>query len=391
MLKLLGLAILAVFCFSRLTAAEDTRPLPPGFEGLEPVLQHVPLEAVPAAIPALSSPSARDRAGPFAEVIAKASGFFERTLGWRSDFRLVVLDAEDWGKVTTVPYPAPHVWNRERLVVMPDSLARYPGFDVWKFNDLRLNEILTVHEIGHALVHAHAIPWSDMDHTVNELLANVMMAGFLYDAMPEMARLLDGAPEGFDPPGTASLADFDYFYVGVGLERYAWFQFELARAAGFMVREKLLGELMPLLVGRLKPAKGDLPPVLLERLEAVVPGVTASFSAFSASQLPETSGGPCEHTTAIPAFTGWSSLSIENRSSKDLIFRNLRDEKELTDFQIEIGLTPENNPGEFVYAPTIIPPGTKWIEKDVAGLDLVIEGRDCVRIPSAPGRFVARD
>ncbi len=241
----------------------------------------------------LASPSATARGQPFAAAIAEASRFFDRTLGWRSDFRLVVLNRDDWAKIASVPYPAPHVWNRERLVVMPDTLAAFPGFEVWGFDDMRLNEALAVHEIGHALVHAHGIRWDLIDSAMNELLANVMMAAFIRAEMPDMMRLLDGAPAGFDPPGTRSLADFDHFYVGVGLARYAWFQFELARAAGVLTQAQPLAVLMPRLIGTLDEAHHELPELQVKRLEAVVPGVGRALSAFGfESSLPETALGP---------------------------------------------------------------------------------------------------
>ena len=317
--------------------------------------------------------------------------FFDRKLGWKSDFRLVILNREDWAKVAEVPYPAPHVWTRERMVVMPDSLAAYPGFSSWGFDDRKLNEALTVHEIGHALVHSHGIGWTMMDHSVDELLANVMMASYLLEAMPDMARLLDGAPDGFDPPGSASLSDLDYFYAELGLERYAWFQFELARAAGVMARAKDISVLMPELVTALAGAGDDLPEHLAQRLEGVVPGVAGTFKSFSPeSALPEVPLGTCAFEYAPERFTGWSFIAIENRSAVPLLYRVKREEKDMTDFFTEAGQTAETHPENFHFEPSVVLPGKKVRIRNAAGLDVTIEGKGCVRIPDAPGRYVVR-
>ena len=99
---------------------------------------------------------------------------------------------------------------------------------------MKLNADLTSHEIGHVIAWQTGI-WSN-SHWVNELVADIFLAGYLRAREPDDRGLLDGVPAGFDDAGkVTSLAELDLRYAGIGLENYAWFQFRLAALADFLV------------------------------------------------------------------------------------------------------------------------------------------------------------
>ena len=158
-----------------------------------------------------------------------------------------------------------------------------------------------------------------------------------------------------------------------------------------MVKAKDISILMPELLKALADAGDDLPEELAKRLEPVVPGVSAALKAFSPeSELPAVNLGTCENELALAEFNGWSFVAIENRSQEPVLYRVKREEKEMTDFFIEAGQTPETHPENFSFPPSIVPPGKKVMIKNAAGLDVTIEGKGCARIPPKPGRYVAR-
>lgn len=364
---------------------------PPGFELFAHELSGVALVPVEAPIPVLSSASAVAKARPYAAVIAEALDFFRRELGWEMKLSLVILDRADWAKVTEVPFPAPHVVTLSKVVVMPDSLAAYPGFERWGLPDELLNQGLTVHEIGHALVQTHALKWPKMTHTVDELLANVMMAGFIAAERPEFSFLLLGAPAGFSAPGSQALSDLDYFYGGLGLETYAWHPFELARGAGVMARAKPIGTLMPELIAALGIPKDDLPETVIAELERVVPGVKQAFGAFAPeSMLPLASSGICAATLGVAGPGTRNLLAVENRSARVLRARNVVDEEAFLKSLREEGKSPENSPDLFQLEPALINPGEVWRTAAAAGQDIILDD-SCVRMADGPLRFVVRE
>lgn len=103
---------------------------------------------------------------------------------------------------------------------MPDRIDSFPGFDKWDLDPIALNAALTLHEIGHNVAFQLGIvsgnPW------VNELIANVFLAGYARAEEESFAVLLNGVPPRFAEAGVLTyLHELDVLYAAVGLENYA--------------------------------------------------------------------------------------------------------------------------------------------------------------------------
>ena len=366
---------------------------PPGFEGLEDEVGKISAVPVTAGLPVLANPSAVDRAMIFAGVISKAEAHFARELGWKLPFRMLVLGRADWEKITPVPYPAPHVWNGKRLILMPESLRDYPGFETWGFDDVQLNAILTVHEVGHALADENGLKWDNVNRSLHELLANIMMASFIHAEHPGMARLLDGVPAGFGPSRAFTMEDFNAEYISLGLRDYAWFQFEVAKAAGIMSRAKPLQALMAEISTELGQSRGMLGDREISNLDRIAPGTADALAnlkgsrRWAAAQI-----GPC--TGRIPPL--WSDrtigIAIENHTEQAIRVRDPLYERELDQMDAEFfHMWDEQGP----YKPkpreaNVIPAGHGWGATIPPGSEIAVEGQGCITSPDAPRVLVIR-
>ncbi len=367
--------------------------IPPSFSDIHYVVAKVPdLEAVQSEMPVMSSPSAKDRAVTYGRIIASAARYFERELGWTLPVRMLVLDKDDWDRISDIPYPAPHIRITERLILMPDSLVAFPGFETWDFDDVSLNAVLTVHELGHGLAHENGLDVSGTDRSITEIIANMMMAGFIYDEMPEMRRLLAGVPAGFAATENYQLSDFDYFYVTLGLRNYAYFQFIFAKTAGHMVRNKRLAELMPAMMREFESGANFLPSTNIARLGSIVPDTAAILQPVAGeSRVAEAGIDVCQNILPANVEDNSALLLVENRGTKPIRLRDTAWEKRREAINIAIAKMIEEEPKKVEPEYFTIPP-QRWTDfRVVPGQELIIEGAGCIRIDANPLRFVNRD
>jgi len=339
----------------------------------------------------MSSPSARDRAVTYGSIIGRAAEYFEAKLGWRFPVRMLVLNKDDWNKISDVPYPAPHIRTAEQLILMPDSLKEFPGFESWGFEDIPLNAVLTVHELGHGLAHVNGLNVNDTDRSITEIIANMLMAGFIYDEMPEMKRLLEGVPNGFAPTEKYQLSDFDYFYVTLGLQNYAYFQFVFAKAAGHMIRHKPLSELMPAMVKAFQSGAYFLPRANIDRLETIVPGTAATLDGLAGeSRVAETAVVSCRNSLPENVQDNSALLLVENRGTDPIGLRDPAWEKRMEEFNIGLAEMLDEEPKKVEPEYFVVPP-ERWFEfRVVPGQELIVDGGGCILIDANPVRFVNR-
>ncbi len=223
------------------------------------------------------SSGAEDAARAYAEVLDDAAGWLADEVGWRATLVVAVLDGDDWRALARLPFPVPHARPGETMVVIPTSIAAYPGFDIWKLDARELTTALAVHELGH--VAAYDLDINRESLWVGELVANLFMAGYVRERRPDLDALLGGVPQGFDGAGAVrSLAALDEQYAGVGLENYAWFQFRLAELADAMVRARPFAEIVSGLQREFRFGQSaEEMTATLARLERIVPGSTAGI------------------------------------------------------------------------------------------------------------------
>lgn len=221
---------------------------------------------------------AEDAARAYAEVLDDAAGWLADGVGWRATLVVAVLDGDDWRALARLPFPVPHARPGESMVVIPTSIAAYPGFDIWRLDARELTTALAVHELGH--VAAYDLDINRESLWVGELVANLFMAGYVRERRPDLDALLGGVPDGFDGAGAVrSLAVLDEHYAGVGLENYAWFQFRLAELADVMVEARPFAEIVSGLREEFPFGQtGDNLADALRRLERIVPGSTAAIA-----------------------------------------------------------------------------------------------------------------
>ena len=268
------------------------------------------------------SPSAGAGASQLAKTMSAAVDWYRGRLDWDREIAVAVLDRQDWEALSVVPYPVPYAQLLWDVVVMPDSIESFPGFDRWGFEPRALNEALTFHEIGH--IAAHRLGIRSGNHFVEELIANIFLAAYVRAERPDLAFILAGVPAGFDA-GMAHrrLVDLDDLYAGVGLMNYAWFQFRLAVLADYMVARAPLEDI----VGGLRDAfpadtwhRRETIAASLARLEAIVPGVTSlAADLIGDGLLPRLLPGPCGQPAKMSGEP--KTLFVENRTARDFKYR----------------------------------------------------------------------
>ena len=271
------------------------------------------LERVPGDPPMLHSEAAAAEAEVYHRMLQEGVAWFRTVLGHEGAMLLAVLDAADYP--WPVPYPTPFAEWETGLIVMPRHLDSHPGFDRWGLDAESLNAALALHEAGHIIADQMglrpALRW------VDELVANAFMAAYLQTRHPELGAILAGVPPAFDDAGRLRrLLEFEALYFDMGQENYAWFQFHIARLAGFAVARVPLPELLAGIAGafathpQAEPDWTDIPGQIA-RLEAVIPGIGAQIGALADVALPEVAPGPCpERFEASP---GALMAILENR------------------------------------------------------------------------------
>ena len=223
-----------------------------------------------------SSHNAKDEATIYGAELTAALDWYREQLDWSGQVRMAVLDKVDYGRVTGIPYPSPHAEYRTGLIIMADHIDEHPGFTEWDLEPIGLNTAFGFHEIGHVIAHDLGI-WSP-NAWVNELVANIFMAGYVRAKRPQLDGFQRGLPVRFATAShTRGIADFDKLYFAMGQLDYLWFQFQIARVADFLVSDQafpgvveILRHEFPIEEARGRESVGST----LSRLERIRPGVT---------------------------------------------------------------------------------------------------------------------
>lgn len=359
----------------------------------------LPVKEAPFAL--YYSPAAEAEADRYAAVLAEAVDWYRETIGWEGRFAMAVLDDGDYERYAGQGYPVPFAEIVTGLVVMPDDISAFPGFDVWDLEAGHLNQTLTLHEVGHVIAYDIGL-WSQ-SHWVNELMANVFLAGYLRARHPDDRALLEGVPPGFEDAGrTKHLVDLDRLYAGVGLDNYAWFQFRLAEIADHLAADadfatliRALREAFP--SGETGGNNVPTPEESFRRLEAITPGIGAMAAGLvGRPPMPEIGAAACRVEPETRAAEG--VLEIENASDR-MLYLNERAhvafmaemllmsdlEGAAYDAAVEQATDDAMASDEFAYA---VNPGHRRVYADPAGTQLHILGGDCVIVPDRAGRFV---
>lgn len=356
------------------------------------------LPVIEGSVPVYYSPDAEAEAKVYAETFARAVAWLREELDWHGEIAMAVLDEEYYGRVSFfVPYPIPYAdtGGRQRLVVMPDRIDSYPGFDKWDLEPISLNAALTLHEIGHILAKQTGI-WSG-NHWVNELIANVFLAGYARAEAPSFAVLLDGVPPRFVDAGRiTSLGELDVLYAGVGLENYAWFQFRLADIADHIVTGRAIADVVAALQAEFPAGSAQIESTAdtLERLERIAPGTAALAADMTGpSNLPNPGTVACPDE---PDYSEGSALVFfENHADAPLVLTSYAAVEIGVDVAIMIGDLDESEKNlaaaealsDFRFA-TTIEPGNRLVETPNPGEVYLIRGGDCIVVPAGPSRFV---
>jgi hypothetical protein len=290
------------------------------------------------------------------------------------------------------------------LVVMPDSIETFPGFDAWGLDAVDVNANLTLHEIGHAIAHDIGV-WSS-SHWINELVANVFLAGYLRAERPEDRSLLEGVPPGFaDAARTMNLVDLDDLYSGVGLDNYAWFQFRLAAIADFLAADADFGALVANLKAAFPAEEADnasimpTPEEALRRLEAIKPGVSAlADDLLGRPEMPTLDTLPCgadDTATSEPGVVvvenaGDETVRISRRDETNFRVRLELFNTDMTEAEAaaEIERLTEEALATGRHGHAIPPAHRRVFRDDTAGAQLYIAGGGRLIVPEGVARFV---
>ena len=314
------------------------------------------------------STSARAVAELYGAALAEALAWYRATLGWRGVVTAVVLDEADWGELVALPYPVPHAQRRWDLVVMPDSIARFPGFAAWDFDDRTLTLALTFHEVGHLI--APQLGLASGNHWVEELIANLFLAAYVLAERPDLAPILAGVPPRFANPGPFDqLFDLDSFYAGGGLENYAWFQFRLAALAGHLVEGRDFAAVIGAMRAAFPAERADRRLTVsrtLALLEPIAPGASPLLADMAGDGvLPALAPGACDASPpAGPATQTPALLLLDNRGAAPLGYR-------------------ASGAPDF----TTLPAGEVASLQGAAGTLVELRGGDCLTLPAGAARY----
>jgi hypothetical protein len=224
------------------------------------------------------SPGAKDEAEFYANEAAAAVAWYRRALPWKGSIAMAVLDRAGFGVATAVTYPSPHAETLTGFIIIADHVTSHPGFDLWDIDERSINSAWLFHEMGHVIAHQLGVGSANL--WVNELIASVIMAGYVRAERPEFAGFQSGMPPRFAHANHfRTLAEFDTLYFAMGQLDYLWFHFYIARIADYLVSgpDALANVVMAMLRQFPElPRRGpETVTQTLERLERVRPGVSA--------------------------------------------------------------------------------------------------------------------
>jgi len=222
------------------------------------------------------SDGANSEALYLASEVEAAIAWYRDVLGWNGSIAMAVLNEADYRRVTTLPYPTPHTESVTGFIVVADRVEAHPGFDLWDLDGRVVNTAWTFHEIGHVIARDLGIGSANL--WINELIANVVMAGYIREERPALISYQSGMPPRFaDANRFSTLDEFDQLYFAMGQRDYLWFHFHIAAIADFLVAGPGglaaaidgLRQQFPADAGRGREPVADT----LLRLEAIRPGV----------------------------------------------------------------------------------------------------------------------
>jgi hypothetical protein len=314
------------------------------------------------------SPGARAVAELHGAALAEALAWYRAMLGWQGTLTAVVLDQADWLELVALPYPVPHAQRRWDLVVMPDSIARFPGFPAWDFDDRALTLALTFHEVGHLI--APQLGLASGNHWVEELVANLFLAAYDQAERPDLAAILAGVPPRFANPGPFDqLFDLDSFYAGGGLENYAWFQFRLAALAGRMVEGRGFAEVIAAMRAAFPAEQADRRltlPRTLALVDKIAPGATLLVADMAGDGvLPALAPQPCGASQpAAAAKQSAGRILFDNRGTAPLGYR-----------------------AAGAPAFTLLPAGEVASLEGLAGTPVELQDGGCLTLPAGAARY----
>ncbi len=219
-----------------------------------------------------------DEAEFYAGEVAAAVAWYRRTLPWDGSITMAVLNEADYRRTTPIPFPSPHAELGTRFIIIADHVETHPGFDLWGIDGRAINAAWAFHEMGHVIAHDVGI---DSDNAwVNELIASVIMAGYVAAERPQFAGFQSGMPPRFAHANHFStLEEFDTLYFAMGQLDYLWFHFHIAQIADYLTSGP--GELAAAVDGLRREFPADAKrgretvAQTLARLERIRPGVSA--------------------------------------------------------------------------------------------------------------------
>ncbi len=396
--------LIGAFLLLVLHSPAATEPSPLGLNERQLVERGMPV-AVIDGTKVYHSASARAQAATYGQAIAAALAWHRAQLRWTGNLAVAVLDAEDWAELVMLPYPVPHAELNWNLVVMPDSIASFPGFDLWDFEAEALNVSLTFHEVGHII--ANQLDIRSDNHWIEELVADLFLAAYVRGERGDLAAILAGVPPRFSNPGPYDqLADLDFFYAEVGLESYAWFQFRLAEAADRMLAGRRFADIVAGLrreFPKQRALRRETVGRTLEHLERIVPGATAALADMAGDGvLPRLSPRAC---AAVPAPGNEArtpaTLIVENRTGvparlwiEEVIAYNAALQAKLQNFgedddalariiedAVAAALASEESA-------TMVPPGGVEIIKAQSGAVIDLMDGTCLAFPAETSRLI---
>jgi hypothetical protein len=361
-------------------------------------------EETPAAQPFsfLHSMGLEKDAESYRLALAQAVVWFRRELGWQGEFSFAVFNRDDYASATFTPYPTPHTQSSERRIIIPDSIASYPGFDTWGVDAVALNTALSIHELGHII--AGDLGLATGNGWFNELLANLFLAAYIDAGHPELATFTLGVEPGSpaDQARYRSLVDLDDLYSGVGARNYAWYQFRIGALADLIMDGRRLTDI----VDALKTAfpgtrEGNRPETAeaLARLEEIRPGLKDFIGELAGpSTLPEVAAGVCAARGKATSMSRDIVLVLVNRSRVPL---RLHD-PEVLQFMAEAEVSlVEGEPGwaEAVAAKveelrraggraTVVGPGERSVRAASAGAEWRLPDGTCFTVPDSHAQFI---
>jgi len=225
------------------------------------------------------SAGAEAEASFYAEEVAAAVRWYRETLGWTDPVTMAVLNRADYLRATPIPYPSPHAETATGFIIIADRVESHPGFDLWDLDARALNAAWMFHELGHVIARSRGILSANL--WINELVASVIMAGYIRAERPEFLGFQSGMPPRFAGAGRfQTLAQFDELYFAMGQFDYLWFHFHIARIADYLASDP--AGLAAVVEGlrREFPAEGgrgrESIAETVERLERIRPGVAAA-------------------------------------------------------------------------------------------------------------------